>query len=96
MTVAALGGTIEIPTLEGPEEVEVAAGTQSGQVKRLRGRGMPHLGGRGRGELVALLKVTTPTDLDAEQVELLQRFAKLRDERAGGRGFFDRIKEAFQ
>ncbi|HEX2295126.1 MAG TPA: molecular chaperone DnaJ [Actinomycetota bacterium] len=96
MTVAALGGTIEIPTLEGPEEVEIAAGTQSGEVKRLRGRGMPHLGGRGRGELVALLKVTTPTDLDPEQVELLQQFAKLRDERAGGKGFFDRIKEAFQ
>jgi molecular chaperone DnaJ len=96
MTVAALGGTIEIPTLDGPEEVEVAAGTQSGEVKRLRGRGMPHLGGRGRGELVALLKVETPTGLDAEQAELLQRFAKLRDERAGSKGFFDRIKEAFQ
>ena len=96
MTVAALGGTITIPTLDGPEEVEVAAGTQPGEVKRLRGRGMPYLGGRGRGELVALLKVETPTDLDAEQVELLQRFAKLRDEQAGSKGFFDRIKEAFQ
>lgn len=96
MTVAALGGAVTIPTLEGPEEVEIAAGTQSGEVKRLRGRGMPHLGGRGRGELVALLKVETPTDLDAEQVELLQRFAKLRDEQAGSKGFLDRIKEAFQ
>lgn len=96
MTVAALGGTVVIPTLEGPEEADVAPGTQSGEVKRLRGRGMPHLGGRGRGELVALLKVETPVDLDAEQVELLQRFAKLRDEQTGGRGFLDRIKEAFQ
>lgn len=96
MTVAALGGTITIPTLEGPEEVDVAPGTQSGEVKRLRGRGMPHLGGRGRGELVALLKVETPTDLDDEQVELLQQFAKLRDEHTGGKGFFGRIKEAFQ
>ena len=96
MTVAALGGTIVVPTLEGPEEVDVAPGTQSGEVKRLRGRGMPHLGGRGRGELVALLKVETPTDLDDEQVELLQRFAKLRDEHTGGKGLFGRIKEAFQ
>ena len=96
MTIAALGGTISVPTLEGPEEVDVAAGTQSGEVKRLRGRGMPRLGGHGRGELIALLKVQTPTDLDAEQVELLQRFAKLRDENAGGKGLFDRIKEAFQ
>jgi molecular chaperone DnaJ len=96
MTVAALGGTITIPTLDGPLEVEVTPGTQSGEVKRLRGRGMPHLGGRGRGELVALLKVETPTDLDPEQVELLQQFAKLRDEQAGSKGLFDRIKEAFQ
>lgn len=96
MTIAALGGTVAIPTLEGPEEVDVAAGTQSGEVKRLRGRGMPRLGGRGRGELVALLRVETPTDLDPEQAELLQRFAKLRDEHAGSKGFFDRIKEAFQ
>lgn len=96
MTVAALGGSVMIPTLDGAEEVDVAPGTQSGEVKRLRGRGMPYLGGRGRGELVALLKVETPTNLDDEQVELLQRFAKLRDEQTGGRGFFDRIKEAFQ
>ncbi|HYP24840.1 MAG TPA: molecular chaperone DnaJ [Actinomycetota bacterium] len=96
MTVAALGGTITIPTLDGDEEVDVAPGTQPGEVKRLRGRGMPYLGGRGRGELVALLRVETPTDLDDEQVELLQRFAKLRDEHTGTKGFFDRIKEAFQ
>ena len=96
MTIAALGGTVEIPTLEGPEEVEVLPGTQSGEVKRLRGRGMPRLGGRGRGELVALLNVETPTGLDSEQAELLQQFAKLRDERAGSKGLFDRIKEAFQ
>jgi molecular chaperone DnaJ len=96
MTVAALGGTIAIPTLDGDVEVDVSPGTQSGEVKRLRGQGMPRLGGRGRGELVALLKVETPRDLDAEQVELLERFAKLRDEHPGGRGLLDRIKEAFQ
>ena len=96
MTVAALGGAVEMPTLEEPEEIEIEPGTQSGQVVRLRGRGMPRLGGRGRGELVGLLKVETPQDLSDEEADLLERFAKLRGERVGQRGLFDKIKEAFQ
>lgn len=96
MTVAALGGGVEMPTLEEPEPIEIEPGTQSGQVVRLRGRGMPRLGGRGRGELVGLLKVETPQDLSDEEAELLERFAKLRGERVGQRGLFDKIKEAFQ
>ena len=96
MTVAALGGAVEMPTLEHPEPIEIEPGTQSGQVVRLRGRGMPRLGGRGRGELVGLLKVETPEDLSDEEAELLERFAKLRGERVGQRGLFDKIKEAFQ
>ena len=95
MTTAALGGTIEIPTLEGPELVDVAPGTQSGHVERLRNRGMTRLHGRGRGTLVALLRVETPTDLTEEQRELLERFAASRGEETGGRGLFDKIKEAF-
>jgi molecular chaperone DnaJ len=95
MTIAALGGMVEVPTLEGSEELEVSPGTQSGEVVRLKGKGMTRLNGRGRGTLVALLRVTTPTDLDEEQVDLLQRFAKLRDEQTNPRGFFDKIKEAF-
>jgi len=95
MTVAALGGQIEIPTLEGPEVVDVEPGTQSGHVERLRHKGMTRLDGRGRGNLVALLKVETPTDLTEEQRDLLQRFAASRGETTGERGLFDRIKEAF-
>ncbi len=95
MVTAALGGTIEIPTLEGPEEVDIAPGTQSGEVVRLKNKGMTRLHGRGRGMLVALLKVETPTDLTEEQADLLQRFAESRGEEIGGRGLFDKIKEAF-
>ena len=95
MTTAALGGSIEIPTLEGPEVIDVEPGTQSGHVERLRNKGMTRLHGRGRGTLVALLKVETPTDLTEEQAELLRRFAESRGEETGGRGFFDKIKEAF-
>lgn len=96
MTVGALGGTVEAPTLDGPEAIEIEPGTQSGEVVRLRGRGMPRLDGRGRGQLVVLLKVETPTDLTEEQADLLRRFAKLREEEVAPRGLFDRIKEAFQ
>ena len=95
MTTATLGGVIEIPTLEDPEEFEVAPGTQSGEVVRLRNKGMTRLNGRGRGTLVALLRVETPVDLTDEQRDLLERFAELRGEQIAERGFFDRIKEAF-
>lgn len=96
MTVAALGGKVTVPTLDGEEELQIEPGTQSGHVEHLRGEGMPRLAGRGRGELIAVLKVMTPTDLDQEQAELLERFATLRDETTSGtRSFFERIKEAF-
>lgn len=96
LTVAALGGQVQVPTLAGAEAIEIPAGTQPGEVIRLRGQGMPRLNGRGRGELVALLKVETPTDLDEEQRALLEEFARLRQEQVGQRGLFGKIKEAFQ
>ncbi len=96
MTVAALGGSVEIPTLEGTETIEIKPGTQSGEVVRLRNRGMPSLQGWGRGELVALLKIETPTDLDQEQAELIERLAELRGEVVGARSLFERIKGAFK
>ena len=96
MTVAALGGTVEMPTLEDPEVIEIHPGTQSGELVHLKGRGMPRLRGRGRGELVGFLKVETPQDLSDEEAELLERFAALRGERTKERGLFDKIKEAFQ
>jgi molecular chaperone DnaJ len=96
MTVAALGGAVEVPTLDGPEELSVAPGTQSGHVVHLKNKGMPRLDGRGRGDLVALLRVETPTELDDEQTELMRRLADLRNEATGERGLFDKIREAFQ
>jgi molecular chaperone DnaJ len=96
MTIAALGGEVGVPTLEGTETIEVAPGTQSGEVVRLRGMGMPRMDRAGSGELVALLKVEIPTDLDAEQAELLRELAGLRGEAAGTKSFFEKLKQAFR
>lgn len=96
MTSAALGGHIEIPTLEGPEPRDIEPGTQSGEVIRLRGRGMPRIRRSGRGSLVALLRVETPTGLNPEQAELLRRLAELRGETAGHKGFFDKLRDSLR
>jgi molecular chaperone DnaJ len=96
MTVAALGGQAAIPTLEEDEMVDVKPGTQTGEVVRLKGKGMPRLGRHGRGDLVALLRVETPTQLDEEQASLLRKFAESRGETVGDRNLFDRIREAFR
>ena len=102
MTAAALGTSIDVTTLDGPEPLEVKAGTQSGSVTTLRGRGMPRLRGSGAGDLHVQLDVATPTKLDDEQRVLLEQFAELRgEERAepvtdhAKGGFFTRLKDAF-
>jgi len=91
---AALGATISINTLDGPEDLTVAKGTQPGRQIRMRGRGVPRLGGRGRGDLIVVLDVVIPTDLDDEQEDLLRRLATLRGEEVAPaqEGFFSRLR----
>ena len=105
MTAAALGTTIKLETLDGEESIDVAAGTQSGTVVTLRGRGVPHLSrGVGRGDLHVHLDVATPTRIDDEQERLLRELARLRGEEHAdiavttadnGGGFFSRLRDAF-
>lgn len=101
MTAAALGTMMPLSTLDTDEEVEVKAGTQSGTVVTLRGKGVPRLRGQGRGDIHVHLVVQTPTKLDEEQEELLRKLAAMRDEQrppavtTGGRGLFGRLREAF-
>lgn len=83
MAQAALGVEAEVPTLDGSERVRVEPGTPSGTVLRLRGKGVPNLGRRGRGDLFLTVNVETPTDLDREERRLLERLAELRSEPAG-------------
>jgi molecular chaperone DnaJ len=99
VTQAALGGTLRVPTVDGVEvEVPVPAGTQPGDVLTVRRAGLPVRGGGRRGDLDLVVKVEVPTGLDAEQRELLTRFAALRGEplAAHGIGLFTRLRDAFQ
>ena len=80
MTMASLGADLVYETLDGDEELSVSPGTQTGKVVRFRGRGVPHVDGRGRGDLLVHLAVTTPTHLDDRQEELLRELAALRGE----------------
>jgi molecular chaperone DnaJ len=77
---ATLGATIEVPTLNGTEKLKIPKGTQSGTTFRLRGKGVPHLRGFGRGDQIVEAVVKTPTNLSRRQEELLREFAKLSGE----------------
>jgi molecular chaperone DnaJ len=98
-TQAALGGSLTVPTILGQDvEVDVPAGSQSGDVLTVRRAGLPDRSGRPRGDLRLRLQVEVPTDLDEEQRQLLQQLADLRGEHldARGRGLFTRLRGAFQ
>jgi molecular chaperone DnaJ len=82
MIQAALGADVEIQTLDGPETVRIDPGTESGAVLRLRGRGIPNLNRRGRGDLYLSVHVRVPRDLRRKERELLERLADLRGESA--------------
>ncbi len=101
-TTLALGGEIKVPTLDGHEAVQVSAGTQPGARFKLRGKGMPNVTGRGRGDLYVIARVTVPKKLNKEQKRLLEELARvLPDERldgettGGDKPFFERVKDIF-
>ena len=93
---AVFGDTVEVPTLDGPVEMDIPAGTQSGETFRLRNKGMPRLQRRGHGDLYVKVQMFTPGSLNEEQREALEAFAE-----AGGeeidveQGFFEKLKNSF-
>ena len=97
MTQAALGAKVNIPTLDGDEELGFAAGTQPGEIFVLRGHGMPALQRLGRGDHRVLVNVLVPRHLNDEQRRLLGEFDAHADERTyrSDEGFFDKLKSAF-
>jgi molecular chaperone DnaJ len=97
-TLAALGGEIPVPTLEGKANLKVPAGTQSGQVFKLRGKGVANVNARDQGDLFARLLVEVPTRLNGEQRQKLEEFASLCGEENTPlhKSFFDRAREFFR
>ena len=97
-SLAALGGEIPVPTLEGKANLKVPAGTQSGQVFKLRGKGVANVNARDRGDLFARLLVEVPTRLNSEQRQKLEEFAALCGEENTPlhKSFFERAREFFR
>jgi molecular chaperone DnaJ len=105
-TTVALGGEIQVPTLDGSENIKVPEGTQTGTTLRLRGKGMPDVSGRGRGDLFATVQVQTPKRLTKDQRHLMEQLAaalpkekfepRPHTESQDERNLFDRVKDMFQ
>ncbi|KPK29169.1 MAG: molecular chaperone DnaJ [Nitrospira bacterium SG8_35_1] len=92
---AALGGEIEVPTLEGNEQIKIPAGTPSGKVFHLRGRGVPKLGGYGKGDQYISVYIDVPKKLTQRQRELLAEYAEISGDEVS-KGFMDKIMDIFQ
>lgn len=97
---AALGTTVEVPTLEGKARFKVDAGTQSGAFHRLKGKGIPNINGRGVGDLLVHVNVWTPQTLSAEEKKLLEKLRKSANfnpsPTKSEKSFFDKMREYFQ
>ncbi len=101
----ALGGEIVVPTLDATDTIKIPEGTQTGAVFRLRGKGMPDVSGRGRGDLFVTVEVRTPRKLSREQRTLLEQLSrslpqekpepKERDDLQDDKNIFERVKDIF-
>jgi molecular chaperone DnaJ len=104
-TTLALGGDVQVPTLDGTERVKVPEGTQTGTTLKLRGKGMPDVNGRGHGDLFATVQGQTPKKLSREQRQLLEQLANVlpkekfeprtHSDVQDERNLFDRVKDMF-
>jgi molecular chaperone DnaJ len=95
---AAIGATIEIPTVTNSVKVNVPPGVQTGHVIQLRGKGLPHLRRGGTGDLIVRVVVVTPRNLTPEQREVFEALAEIEgpaDPGEDGSGFWQKVKEAF-
>jgi molecular chaperone DnaJ len=92
---AALGADIMVKTLDGEEKLKIPLGTQTGTVFRLKGKGMPQLGGRGKGDLFVSVSVVTPTSLTREQRRLLEQLAEVESKDLENKGLVDKVRDIF-
>ena len=103
-TTLALGGEIKVPGLDGDETVKLSESTQTGTTFRLRGKGMPDVSGRGRGDILVTVQAVTPKKLTKDQKKLLEQLAATLPEQRvkphgredeDGRGIFGKVKDIF-
>jgi len=92
---AALGAEIDVRTLDGEEKLKVPAGTQTGTVFRLKGHGLPNLGGRGKGDLFVAVSLVTPKTLTREQRKILEQLAEIEDTDFADESFMDKVRNIF-
>ena len=97
-TLAALGGSIKVPTLFGKGSLKIPAGTQTGTTFRLRNQGVPHLRGNGKGDLLIRVQVEVPTKLSKDQKEKLEAFADASGDPANpvSESFVEKAKKFFR
>jgi len=102
MTAAALGTTIKLDTFDGITDLEIKPGIQPGDIITLKSKGVTHLRGTGRGDILVHASIQTPTRLTPEQEDVLRQLAVLRgEERPEGRltpaanGLFGKLRDAF-
>ena len=96
---AALGSTAEVPLLGGKAKIKVDAGTQSGKIVRLRGKGLPSVDSYGKGDLLVNLNVWTPQELSSEERDILEKWREAPnfqpDPDPREKGFFERVRDMF-
>ncbi len=92
---AALGAEVNVKTLKDGQSLKIPAGTQTGTVFRVRGQGMPVLGGRGRGDLFVSVSVVTPTMLTREQRKLLEQLEKVETKDLEDKNIADKVRDIF-
>ena len=88
---------VQVPTLDGAVDLKIPAGIQTGTVLRIKGKGIPHLRGTGRGDQHVRIKVTTPQKLSARQKELLKEFGELSADSVNPeqKSFYEKFKDLF-
>jgi molecular chaperone DnaJ len=96
-TQAVLGATIDVPSLNGPKQLKVPAGTQYGSIFRIKGQGLPDMRTGRTGDQLVQVTIETPSRLNAKQEELLREFAKTEDKNISpqAKGFFEKLKKYF-
>ncbi len=92
---SALGAEINVKTLDGEEELKIPAGTQTGTVFRIKSKGMPALGGKGRGDLFVATTLITPKTLTKDQRKLLEQLAEIEDTEFQDESFMDKVRNIF-